>query len=195
MNELKEPKVLVAAPIYEGKHYIFPIWYKLVTNLSYPNYDLMIVDNSKTISYSTKLRRLGYRFIHHVNRGGNSRYGIAAASETIRQRAIDGGYDYIMFIESDLLPPKDIIQRLMKHKLRIVGATYEIGIKGNKNVPRKPLIYKETIVDGNLKLEIEKPEDGYALLNTGLHKTPACGFGSTLIHKSIFSKYSFKHRS
>lgn len=191
---MDEPKVLVAAPIYSGKDYIFDVWYKLITNLTYPNYDWLIVDNSRMGSYATGLRRKGYQKVIHVPRGGNSRLGIARASEYIRRYAINNGYEYIMFIESDLLPPRDIIQKLMMHGKSVCGAVYEVGLPNSKDAPRKPLLYEEYITDtGDKGLKVMEPEDGYKMLNTGLRQVPAFGFGSTLIHKSVFSKYTFKY--
>jgi len=193
MNE-KYPKVLVAAPTYEGKHYIFPRWYNNIKNLDYPNYDWLIVDNSRTLSYHTKLRRLGYQRIVHVNRGGNSRFGIGQASEYIRQYAIENNYDYIMFIETDLLPPRNIIQRLLGHEKMVVGAVYEIGLHGSKEAPRRPILYHPlSTPDGGSKLEMLTPEEGYKMLNKGVIKTPAIGLGCCLIHRDIFHKYPFKY--
>lgn len=191
---MNEPKVLVAAPIYSGKDYIFKEWYNLITHLNYPNYDWLIVDNSRMESYAVGLRRKGYQKVIHIPRGGNSRKGIARASEYIRRYAINNGYDYIMFIESDLLPPKDIIQRLMKHNKLVCGATYEIGLHGSKDAPRRPIYYEKYKTEtGDNGLRLMDVETAYSFINTGLMKCPAFGFGSTLIHKSIFSKYSFKY--
>ena len=189
----KLPKVLVAAPTYSGKHYIFPYWYKNVMELTYPNYGLLIVDNSSNQNYVNRLRREGYKHIMHVDRGENSRIAIARASELIRRQAERNDYDYIMFIETDLLPPKDIIERLMKHEKQVTGAVYEVGIKGSKDAPRRPLLYHKTNESGEWRIDLHSPEDAYAMLNKGLTEVKACGFGCTLIHKSIFNKYTFKY--
>ena len=192
---MNEPKVLVAAPVYSGKEYIFDAWYKNITSLDYPNYDWLVVDNSRMESFHRKLRRKGYQKIVHVPRGGNSRLGIARASEYIRNYAINNGFDYIMFIETDLIPPKNIIKRLMNHKKLIVGAVYEIGLHGSKTAPRHPLLYEAVKREDGIRLEILPPERGYPLLNTGLIQTPAMGLGCTLVHSSLFKKYTFKWTS
>lgn len=192
-----EPKVLVAAPTYSGKHYIFPQWYENITkNLTYKNYDWLVVDNSKMGSYATKLRRQGYKKVIHIPRGGNSRLGIARASEYIRKYAIENNYDYIMFIETDLLPKPDIIQHLMRHAKPVVGAVYEVGLKGSKEAPRRPLIYHAVEGDsGRTELRILPQKEAYEQMNKGLIRTPGMGLGCCLIHKTVFNEYDFKYSS
>lgn len=189
------PKVLVATPTYSGKHYIFPRWYHNVTkNLTYPNYDWIIVDNTKSQSYITKLRREGYRKVHGVPRRGNSRIALGQASEYIRNYAIKNNFDYIMWIESDLLPPPNIIERLLAHKKPIVGAVYEIGFDWSKDSPRRPLIYHVSKSEsGEEYLDILPRHEGYSMLNRGLIRTPAMGLGCCLMHKDIFTQYPFKY--
>ena len=194
---MKHPRVLVASPIYDKKHYMFPRWYQNVTrNLTYPNYDWIAVDNSKAQSYLVKLRRAGYKKIHGVPRGGNSRIAIGQSSEYIRKYAIRNNFDYIMWIESDLLPPPNIIERLMAYQKPIVGAVYEIGFHGSSDAPRKPLIY-HVVEDneGKQYLDVLPAQKGYETLNKGLIRTPAMGLGCCLMHKDIFTQYPFKYSS
>ena len=188
------PKVLVASPVYSGKDYIFDKWYKTITNLDYPNYSWLIVDNSKGLSYSTKLRRKGYKNVVHVARDASSRRGIANSSEYIRQHMIKYGYEYVMFIESDLIPPKNIIDRLIRHCKDVVGAVYEIGFHGSLNNPRRPLLYyHHRDRDGKVSLKLLPKEEGVKMINQGVIKTPACGLGCTLISRDIMEKYEFKY--
>ena len=190
---MKIPKVLVAAPTYSGKHYIFPEWYKNITKLDYPNYDWLIVDNSKIESYAIKLRREGYKKVIHVPRGGNSRVAIARASEYIRRYALDNGYDYLLFVETDLIPPKDIIQTLISHRRDVIGCVYEIGITGSKSAPRRPLIYHKTQTENGMGLQMLPINEAYDMVKTGVRETKACGFGCTLLKRNILEKYPFKY--
>ena len=175
---------------------MFPRWYANIQKLNYPNYDFIVVDNTNNLSYVSKLRREGYKHIYHQSRGGNSRIAIARASEFIRRYAVENDYDYIMFIETDLLPPKNIIQRLMGYKKPVTGAIYEIGLHNSTESPRKPLLYRpEEAIDGTIHLKILTPKEGYSMMNKGLLQTPAMGLGCCLIHSNIFKKYTFKYTS
>ena len=195
------PKVLVGVVTYDGKDYIFPQNYAIVSNLSYPNYDFVIVDNSKGNSYITTLRRRRCRNVHHVNRASNSRMTLAMCQNYIRELMLKGNYDYLMLIESDLTPPKDIIEKLMRHNKPVTGAAYFIGTEGISIpciffVEKKPsgltgtrLISTKTQPDGTTaytgKEEYEK------FLNTGLQQVHGCGFGSVLMRRTVVEKNVF----
>ena len=54
---------------------------------------------------------------------------------------------------------------------------------------------KRKMEDGSMGIQMYDIEEAYKMINTGLREVKACGFGCTLIHKSIFNKYSFKYSS
>lgn len=128
------PKVLVAIPTYQGKDYVFDENFAAVKSLDYPNYDYVYIDNSKGTSYAKKLRMRGANVVR-VNRGGNSRQAIANAQNYARNKVISDGYDYLLFVESDLVPDKDVINRLMKHDVSVVGSFYYLETSSFEVIP------------------------------------------------------------
>ena len=50
------PKVLVGCPTYEGKEYILDRYIERVKEFTYDNYDILLVDNSKTNDYAKKIK-------------------------------------------------------------------------------------------------------------------------------------------
>ena len=193
MTEL--PKVLVAAPTYSGKHYIFPKWYENITHLSYKNYDWLVIDNSKRESYSVGLRRQGYKKIVHIKRGKHARQALANSAEYIRQYALKYGYDYVMMIETDLLPPKDIIERLMAHDKKIVGAAYEIGLHGSKEAPRRMCIYDYGNDSDKYErlIRLMSVKEGYEFIDGTLKACAGMGIGCTLMRRDLLEEYPFKY--
>lgn len=195
------PRVLVGVVTYEGKDYIFPKNYEIISNLTYPNYDFVVVDNSPTSNYVNKLRRRGYKHIHHITRGGeldgttnNSRMALAKSQNFIRNYMLENDYDYLLLVESDLLPPKDIIERLLGHVKPVVGCWYWIGTEGiklpcifvNQRMPNglmgTRLIGTRVNPDGTK--DINYPEVGQ-YINTGLRKVHGVGFGTTLMRRDV----------
>ena len=192
-------KVLVVTPTYEGKHYIFDKFYKRLRELTYPNYDFIIIDNSTGSNYVTKLRRMGVRNVHHCNRGRNSRDTLAISQNYAREYFLKGNYDYVFSLESDVIPPVDIIQRLMRHQKMLVGAVYLIGTgttklpclfvtdkmesgeNGTRLIGTKRLGGKLVSVKG----EVEK------YLNKGLLRFHGMGLGCTLIRRDLLSSFGF----
>ena len=196
------PKVLVGIVTYEGKHYIFPKCYEAVKSFSYPNYDWVIIDNSESTKYYHKLRRLDYKNVKHIKREEHSRDTLSKSQNYIRQIAVDEGYDYVLFVESDLIPPTGIIERLMAYNVPVVGSTYFIGT-GKVKLPcifleHKIGVMKGTRLIGTIPesfdrdakkvLNIKEVED---FLGTGLRQVHGCGLGTMLVRTSILKRFPF----
>jgi len=102
------------------------------------------------------------------------------ARENLAQRAVDEGYDYLLFIDDDMLTPQDLFFHLYKHKKDIVAA-----LAFTRNYPHRPVIYRldKGFEDG-------KPwYSNYAILDypkDSLVKCDAVGFGAVLIDTKVF---------
>lgn len=197
----RNPRILVGVTTYEKKDYAFDLCMKHIANIDYDNFDTMIVDNTKDLSYFLKLKRRGYKNLFHVDRGANSREALTKAQNRIRQHFLEGGYDYLLFVESDLFVPRDTIKRLLSHEVDVVGSVYFIGIDY-----KVPCIFMNDVQKGAFKgtrpLGIKIDEDGRRLrhpkeveefLNrpNKLQQVHGCGFGCTLIARRIVEKYPF----
>lgn len=109
------PKVLVACPNHVDKEYSFQRWIDNVKNLTYPNYDILVVDNSPDITFMERYK--AQIPILHITVNQELRMlAITRSMELIRQHFLSDNYAYWMNIESDVIPPKDIIEQLMKYK-------------------------------------------------------------------------------
>lgn len=189
------PKILVGIVTYDGKDYIFPKCYEAVRKLDYNNYDVLIVDNSKGSSYYSTLLRRGYRNVTHLRRAKNSRDTLSDSQNYLRKRVLDDGYDYLLMIESDLIPPPQTIKRLLSHNKLVVGSTYwlQANIEGSTEKASIPCIffldYKER--EQAMGTRLIKPQELQQVLNTGLRTVHGCGLGCTLIARSIIEKYPF----
>jgi glycosyltransferase involved in cell wall biosynthesis len=190
-------KVLIGIVTYEGKDYIFPKCYEAVQNIDYHNYHILIVDNSSTMNYYHKMIQRGYSknncTIKHITRAKNSRDTLSDSQNYIRKYALENDYDYVLFVESDLVPPPDSLKRLLNHGKLVVGSVYWLegsnflGTKG-----RIPCIFftksHELGVTGT---RLIYPEELQKFLNTGLRNCHGCGLGCTLIHKNIIKQFPF----
>lgn len=196
------PKVLVAIPTYEGKDYIFPQCYQAVLNFTYPNFEFIIMDNTKDINYFLKLKRRGYKNIHRIPRGDNSRQALANSQNFARKKMLDEGFDYLMFVESDLVPAPDSIERLMQHGKLVCGSLYFLGV--NTKVPC--VFLKEynpsMLAMGTRLVGVHTDAEGrqsvnqsemHEYINKGLKQVHGVGFGNTLFARSIIEQFNFWH--
>lgn len=184
------PKVLIFTVTYEGKDYCLPEFLKGLEGLNYPNYKHIFIDNSENIEYSKKIKKLGYDIVH-MKRSENTRKGIAMGQNYARKLAIEGNYDYMMSLESDIIPPPDTVQRLIRSNKDVITGLYHIG-DANKG-QRAPCItmskFNEKLGAYGTRLLAADEWENY--IYKGIKKVEAGGFGCCLIHKSIFTKIGF----
>lgn len=200
MVELLEeaPRVLIGSPTYEGKEYCRRAFVKNVRSFTYLNKTFVMVDNSKGTSYSAKLRRDGVP-VARVYRGRNSRDALANASNFLRQRVLDGGYDWLLMLESDIFPPPDIIERLLQHAdttpfdlrngRRVIGAPYNIGFENDRGLCI--FITRKDEELGTLGTRRILRSEEAAFLNGQLRQVHGMGVGCVLIHKTVLERFKF----
>lgn len=93
--------------------------------------------------------------------------------ERLAQRAIEGGYSHILFLDSDMYFEKDALERLLARDKDIVGADYN---------------YRELPLRGIMKTEDREGNTINMDYPDGLKKCAALGTGFLLIKTSVFDK-------
>lgn len=187
-KNLKYFKVLVAAPQNKIKMYAWRKYIERAANLTYKNYDLFFVDNSKTKDNAKAISKEGYN-CHWLNpkKKPNQQY-IAESLELIRIKAIDEKYDILVILETDVIPPPDFIERLILHQKEVVSGGYFIGHGASSH-----LMIQEIEEVG----EVRNPSvihNGRDIIYADgkLHKVYAAGMGCILIHRNVFTKIAFR---
>ena len=203
--EEKLPRVLVGVTTYYRKEYIFDRFIRNLQQLDYPAHllDVLIVDNSPGLNYTNKVRRRvpkGYKVVH-IERGANSRVALTRSQNYIRKYMLERSYDYLLLVESDLLPDPQALKRLLAHDKPVVGSTYIIGT-GDIQLPC--IFMGNAVVKGlgatrqlGTTLDPETGKKGLDLqevseyLHTGLRQCHGCGFGCTLVQRDIVERFPF----
>jgi len=189
---MKLPKVLIFTPIYEAKDYSLEEFLKHTEALTYPNKRHIFIDNSETDEYYHKLKKRGLD-VYYVGRGNNSREAISRGQNFARKIALEENYPYIFSLESDIMCPPDIVQRLMSRGKDVISGLYHIGDR-SKGV-RVPCI---TIKKWNENLaafgtRLLNPEEWDDYNNKGVKQVQAAGMGCCLIHKNAFKRVAFTY--
>jgi hypothetical protein len=196
---MKEPKFLIVTPTYDGKDYCMKQYLDTVKKILHqtPNSKCIVVDNSKSTSYLTKLRRhhlqSGVSF-YHVPRGKNSRDAITNSMNFGRQYMLRYDYDYMLVLEIDLVPSSDVILRFYSSGKDVVGAWYYIGFEGSKSNPRRPCVFK-TVLDPKTRIGGTRPvsndEAAQQWLGRGLKQCHGMGLGCTMIARRVVERFPF----
>ena len=177
-----QSKVLVGCPTSNYNEYALEEYAEAVKNLTYKNYDFLLVDNSKDDSYLKKLKSFGLPAIKGPWFEG-AKQRIIKSRNLLREKALEGNYDYLLSLEQDVIPPRDVIEKLLSHKENIVSALYFMP---NKNSLTAMLAIKE----GNG--EYGYIPFNYADKNNHFITVNYAGLGAILISRKVLEKIRFR---
>jgi len=185
----RKKRVLIGTPHSDKKNYCIEEYIARVKTFTYPYYDVLIVDNSETRKNYKRFIKEGFKAIHIKTNNHSIQKILAESHDAIRKYAIANNYDYLFHLESDLVPPPDVIERLMIHNLEVVSGMYMINFGYESHLMAQRM---ETF--GDLRETISLKE-GSDLINIDgkLMKVFHCGLGCVLMHKNILNEFEFRH--
>ena len=169
-----------------------------IKGFTYPNYDTYIVDNSPNSDYVKKFWELGID-ADHVTPGGSPIEYITLCQNIIRNKALKGGYSWLLMLESDNFVPKNIIEYLMgfgnevhtftyfinngdETSLCLQGTPSKLGYKRGGKLPPEASF---SMFQGKIE-----PIDSYKIGND--YELYASGIGCTFIHRSVLERIEFR---
>ncbi len=189
-------KVLVGCPTHSRYRYCLQRYIDAVKQFDYANYDLLLVDNSPDDAFYKELKKIGIP-IERISYVESARERIVRSRNLIKQRALEGEYDYFFSLEQDIVVPPDTIKRLLAHNKKIVAGYYGkkqvLALEHKETKERKsvlvelPLVWLKT-KDGKVKRA--NPEQ---TINVGLIEVGAIGVGCVLIAREVLEKIEFRY--
>jgi cellulose synthase/poly-beta-1,6-N-acetylglucosamine synthase-like glycosyltransferase len=190
-NINKKHRVLIGTPHSDTKNYCIEDYIARVKSLSYPFYDVLVVDNSQSRKNYKLLLRAGIKAIHVKPKKHSIQTILAKSHEEIRKYALAHKYDYLLHLESDVIPPRDVIERLMIHNHPIVSAMYMINFGSDSH-----LMSQKIENFGEIRETINMKDGADLMMVDGkLKLTFACGLGCVLIHRETLKKFVFRSES
>lgn len=197
------PKILVGTIFSDVKDYVVKDWYKNVCKFSYPNFDFCAVDNSKDKKYHKKIfnyfndkkkkSNIGKLTVLHTPKiAKRSEIFMAFSSNELRRNFLKGGYDYLLYLECDIFPSIDIIERLLSYNKQIISALYFIG---DKKTSYPMMGGKHAFINLNPSMAIKGYLEGF--YDIGEFEIPkeliSGGLGCVLIYKDILEQIPFRY--
>lgn len=182
MGQDKKMRVLVGCPTSDHKAYCLKEYADAIKSLTYKDYDILIVDNSKSQAYSKKMKSLGLNVIKDKWQE-NARERIVNSRNTIRGEVLKN-YDYFLSLEQDVIPPKNIIEKMLEHKKPIITGLY-FTYKGEEKTIT-PLLWARE------KGEIRSMTEDEAMQDQVV-EVEAAGLGCMLIAKEVLGKVRFRY--
>ena len=187
------PKILVGCLTYSNKGYILDRFIKRVQEFTYPNFEFLMVDNSKDMDYFNRIKSYGVNVIKVERSNKDTREVICESRNILRQYALDNNFDFFFCLEQDVIPRKDIIEELVQHNLPVVGGWYYIN---QGLLLKRPCLFK-----GFIELDVGEEQkqrtlDGYKtddleLSQNRLVKIYLGSLGVTLIRRDVLEQVKF----
>ncbi|MBS3150483.1 hypothetical protein J4425_01600, partial [Candidatus Woesearchaeota archaeon] len=159
-------RILIGCPTSNYKSYCLKEYLHGVRNLTHKYVDLVLVDNSKNSDYYNSVKER-----------------IVSSRNKLKEYFLKNDYDYLLSLEQDVVPPKDVIERLMKHGKDICSGLY-FKEKDNELIPIMYVPYKNEFAK-LLKFE-EIPENELIEVITS-------GLGCVLIKRKVLENVEFRY--
>jgi len=195
------PRVLVGCPTSDSHAYCLDEYMKVLFSLDYPRYDILIVDNSKDDGYCEKIKEYGVEVIK-IPYNSSVLKRIVDSRNVLREYALENGYDYFLSLEQDVIPPSDVIQRLLESKHKVISGLY-FGFTNKYEFPNikpgsvvMPVAYN--LFNGDEK---SKQPGLQALRRFGSNEVNPprrvsvrmTGLGCIMIYKEVLGKINFRY--
>lgn len=199
------PRVLVASPVFDGMEYCIGDFLNRIRSLSYKNYDIFLVDNSEGRDFSKMLERdYGVDVLHLDLKDIHGMKKIVRCRNRIFNYAVENDYDYVLMMDCDVIPPVDIVDRLLAHDKEVVSGLYFSMFNVDRKQQLKSVAWKclsevewEEVKGQLMSGVVRKREDIRRNLTDEEIESgelqeviiPSCG--CMLVSRSVFSKIKY----
>lgn len=199
-------KILVAAPTYNGIKYCHKEFFQRIKNLTYPNYEILIVENSKDNNYYEELKKENITLIKDNTKETKNLLRLINSRNIILNYALKNNYNHILMMDTDVIPPKNIIEELLETKKNIVSGLYFNYFKVSGKLQLLPVAWKSITKEEfqKIKQKIKLPECVKSHLDIKQHLTnkevhsnklikvlfPSAG--CMLISRKVFEKIKYE---
>ncbi len=121
-------KVLVASPIFYRMKYCLEEFLSNLRKLTYKNYDILIIDNSKGPEgekfFNELKQEKGIILLKDDSKDDKNINRLVSSRNNIIDYALKNSYDHILMLDSDVIPPLDIIEKLLGTGKDVVSGIY-----------------------------------------------------------------------
>lgn len=120
-----DSKILVGVATFEGMKYCHDEFFQRIKNLTFSDYDILVVDNSKSKDYFDELNKIDdLKVIHDDTKEEKSIFRLISSRNKILEYGIEKGYTHILMLDSDVIPPINVIGELLKWDKSLVSGLY-----------------------------------------------------------------------
>jgi len=137
-------KILVATPTYDGMEYCFEEFLEHLKNIDSEDFDILIMDNSRTKKFFRKIRKIPIiKVIYDETKEERNMDRLISSRNKIIEYAIEKDYDYLLMMDSDVIVPPNILKKLLNNEKDICSGLYFNYTKVKKEFKFLPVCYRK----------------------------------------------------
>ena len=193
-TDSETPDVLTGTPTYDQHEYCLDLFVRSIDELEYSNYSVLLVDNSNGGAYEKRIRERGLPVVG-CKPAQSMRERMTCARKLLRSVTLIGGYDYLLFVDQDVLLPRDAINSLLRWNKPIMSGIYTKRAMGREwaFIKRRPWDVEEAncerarVAGAGVGSQISVTEIS-ELAQQGLIQIHGCGYGCLLIATEVLHR-------
>ena len=192
------PKVLIAAPTSTEKDYCFNDWADMVNAIDYPNFEVLLVDNSASRGYRTAIESKGFKYSYLPRSEKEFPTSFVCRSmNEIRRQFLNADYDYLFILETDVFIKPDWLNEMVQADLPVHNISYFIDYEKGRSlcvqtldhISKKMKVASPNMTNQIMTGEIKQFLDYELTTSTTLIGS---GYGCTLIDKEVIKYIQFR---
>jgi len=178
-------KILIGVVTYGKQRYCLDEFLHCLKNQSVKADILFVVNNGES-AYASLLRSNDVEAIEDPKKAETRIDKILNGRKHIREYALQNEYDYLFFVDSDIMLPLRALEALLATKTDVATGVYLNAHKRDGKTIIAPVLYKD-LGNGTCQQFTYEGTVDKKLLEVG-----AAGFGCTLITKKVLEAVDFR---
>ena len=190
----ENPKVLVGCPISSYREDVIDQYIESVKSLTYKNYEVLLIDNSETDAMFNRINgKVPVQKTKRIEKIGEM---LARDRNVLRKKALDEGFDYFLSLEQDVMPPKDVIERLLANEKQVCSGMYfnMYATPGPNNEIYDELrpVFSTWVDETQKELRVVRNLGFQGVFPSRLMQICSGGVGCVLISRDVLEKIFFR---
>jgi len=179
------PKVLIGVVTHSKDRYCLDEFLESLKKQT-AKVDILFVVNNGESAYTSLIKSKGFTAIEDPKKAETRIDKILNGRKYLREHALKNNYDYLMFVDSDIMMPSQAVEGLLVTKADVATGVYlnVMELDGKKVVA--PVVFKD-LGGGNCQLYTYEGIAPAQILEIG-----AAGFGCTLISRKVLEAVSLR---
>ncbi len=179
--------VLIGCVTFKGHMFVLDEFLAALRQQTYQGFDLVIVDNSETEDYADTLRSKGLTVIRDVPGTKSRIQRITSGREKTREMFLSGKWQYLFFVDSDIIIPPDALERLLSHEADIISGVCLCRINLGGKMEIHPALYDFAGKGQGRLMDIEE------VAGDELQEIDVCGFGCCLVKRIVVERVPLRY--